>query len=44
MGLKWRRRSEEELIVMEVITVAMLRKGKMLDLKILSNYSFSDLL
>ena len=43
-GLLWRTRSEEELILMEVITVAMLRKGKMLDLKILSNYSFSDLL
>ena len=30
MGFKWRTRSEEELIVMEVITVARLRKGMML--------------
>ena len=44
MGFKWRTWSEEELIVMEVITVARLRKGMMLDCKILSNYSMLDLL
>ena len=44
MGFKWRTRSEEELIVMEVITVARLRKGMMFDCKILSKYSILDLL
>ena len=44
LDLKWRRRPEEELILMEVITVARLRKGMMLDCKILSKYSILDLL
>ena len=30
--------------MMEAISVERLRKGKMMDLKILSNYSISDLL
>ena len=44
MGFMWRPRSEEELIVMEVITVAMLRKGMMLNWEILSDYEILDLL